>query len=307
MSIQVSNVGAMKQVPSSALLARLRGASKAYGQVQALAAIDLDVRAGEVLAILGANGAGKSTALGLLTGRLGVDQGHVELLGGDPRDPRLAGGIIERGLLLKLRFAFDQYVNLRPTLLAPGIASPLRDPGAVDFVVMYTFPGEATVTGLHIHSGVAGVNAPVTINTGIAAGPAAVEIAAPFRGQVVRQAQVLPGDMAGVASLRGLFSNPSGYYVNMHTSVYPGGIIRGQVMAAERAVMMARLSTANEVPAVTTVTASGLGTIEAVRAYEGGRLAAGTGGRYGRDRASRTDHAADGARSYGRGRVILRA
>ena len=57
-------------------------------------------------------------------------------VGGDPRDPRLAGGIIERGLLLKLRFAFDHYVNLRPTLLAPGIASPLANPGAVDFVVV---------------------------------------------------------------------------------------------------------------------------------------------------------------------------
>ncbi|MEN9619968.1 MAG: hypothetical protein RL499_161, partial [Actinomycetota bacterium] len=57
-------------------------------------------------------------------------------VGGDPRDPRLAGGIIERGLLLKLRFAFDHYVNLRPTLLAPGIASPLSDPGEVDFVVV---------------------------------------------------------------------------------------------------------------------------------------------------------------------------
>lgn len=57
-------------------------------------------------------------------------------VGGDPRDPQLAGGIIERGLLLKLRFAFDHYVNLRPTLLAPGIASPLSDPGAVDFVVV---------------------------------------------------------------------------------------------------------------------------------------------------------------------------
>ncbi|MCA1942137.1 MAG: 3-isopropylmalate dehydrogenase [Yonghaparkia sp.] len=57
-------------------------------------------------------------------------------VGGDPRDPRLAGGIIERGLLLKLRFAFDHYVNLRPTFLAPGIASPLADPGAVDFVVV---------------------------------------------------------------------------------------------------------------------------------------------------------------------------
>lgn len=57
-------------------------------------------------------------------------------VGGDPRDARLAGGIIERGLLLKLRFAFDHYVNLRPTLVLPGVESPLRDPGVVDFVVV---------------------------------------------------------------------------------------------------------------------------------------------------------------------------
>ncbi|MFT2692399.1 3-isopropylmalate dehydrogenase [Clavibacter zhangzhiyongii] len=57
-------------------------------------------------------------------------------VGGDPRDARLAGGIIERGLLLKLRFAFDHYVNLRPTTLLPGVASPLAAPGEVDFVVV---------------------------------------------------------------------------------------------------------------------------------------------------------------------------
>src|SRR5690554_6776243 len=57
-------------------------------------------------------------------------------VGGDPRDPRLAGGIIERGLLLKLRFAFDHYVNLRPTRLYPSVASPLANPGDVDFVVV---------------------------------------------------------------------------------------------------------------------------------------------------------------------------
>jgi 3-isopropylmalate dehydrogenase len=57
-------------------------------------------------------------------------------VGGDPRDPRLAGGIIERGMLLKLRFAFDHYVNLRPTAIYPSVESPLRDPGAVDFVVV---------------------------------------------------------------------------------------------------------------------------------------------------------------------------
>ncbi|WP_353988205.1 3-isopropylmalate dehydrogenase [Ruicaihuangia caeni] len=57
-------------------------------------------------------------------------------VGGDPRDPRLAGGIIERGLLLKLRFALDHYVNLRPATLFPGISSPLAAPGDVDFVVV---------------------------------------------------------------------------------------------------------------------------------------------------------------------------
>ncbi|TXK16332.1 3-isopropylmalate dehydrogenase [Homoserinibacter sp. GY 40078] len=57
-------------------------------------------------------------------------------VGGDPRDPRLAGGLIERGLLLKLRFAFDHYVNLRPTVLFPSVTSPLAEPGEVDFVVV---------------------------------------------------------------------------------------------------------------------------------------------------------------------------
>lgn len=57
-------------------------------------------------------------------------------VGGDPRDPRLVGGVIERGLLLRLRFAFDHYVNLRPTELYPSVQSPLRDPGTVDFVVV---------------------------------------------------------------------------------------------------------------------------------------------------------------------------
>jgi 3-isopropylmalate dehydrogenase len=57
-------------------------------------------------------------------------------VGGDPRDERLKGVSIERDLLLKLRFDFDHYVNLRPTTLFPGVASPLANPGAVDFVVV---------------------------------------------------------------------------------------------------------------------------------------------------------------------------
>ncbi|QSA97256.1 ABC transporter ATP-binding protein [Methylococcus sp. EFPC2] len=89
----MSNSIAQSERPAGALLARLRGVSKAYGAVQALSAADLDVSAGEVLALLGANGAGKSTALGLLTGRLSADAGRVELLGGDPRDPAIRRGI----------------------------------------------------------------------------------------------------------------------------------------------------------------------------------------------------------------------
>lgn len=57
-------------------------------------------------------------------------------VGGTPNDPRLAGANIERGLLLKLRFELDHYVNLRPTVVYPTVESPLRDPGDVDFVVV---------------------------------------------------------------------------------------------------------------------------------------------------------------------------
>ncbi len=147
--------------------------------------------------------------------------------------------------------------------------------GSVDFVILYTFPGEATFTGLHIHAGGAGVNGPVTVNSGLAAGANSVTIAAPFRGILSRQGQVLPDNAAGVATLRGMFENPAGYYVNLHSTVHPGGVIRGQVMRAESTTLLGLMSPANEVPAITNVTASGVGTIEAVRAYSNGRLAAG--------------------------------
>jgi 3-isopropylmalate dehydrogenase len=57
-------------------------------------------------------------------------------IGGAPGDPRLANANIERGLLLKLRFSLDQYVNLRPSILFPGVQSPLANPGIVDFIVV---------------------------------------------------------------------------------------------------------------------------------------------------------------------------
>ncbi len=67
-------------------------------------------------------------------------RGHDAILlgavGGRPGDPNLPPGILERGLLLKLRFELDHYVNLRPSRIYPGATSPLADPGEVDLVVV---------------------------------------------------------------------------------------------------------------------------------------------------------------------------
>ena len=48
----------------------------------------------------------------------------------------MPSGVLERGLLLKLRFALDHYVNLRPSKVYPSVGSPLANPGEVDFVVV---------------------------------------------------------------------------------------------------------------------------------------------------------------------------
>jgi 3-isopropylmalate dehydrogenase len=51
-------------------------------------------------------------------------------------DPSVPSGVLERGLLLRLRFALDHHVNLRPVRLFPGAASPLAGEPDIDFVVV---------------------------------------------------------------------------------------------------------------------------------------------------------------------------
>jgi 3-isopropylmalate dehydrogenase len=61
---------------------------------------------------------------------------HDVILLGAVGDPGVPSGVLERGLLLRLRFELDHYVNLRPAKLYPGVISPLAAPGDVDFVVV---------------------------------------------------------------------------------------------------------------------------------------------------------------------------
>ena len=94
---------------------------------------------------------------------------HDAILLGAVGDPGVPSGVLERGLLLKLRFAFDHYVNLRPTRLFPGVATPLAEPGDVDFLVVregtegpYVGNGGSMRTGTELE-----VTTEVSLNTAV--------------------------------------------------------------------------------------------------------------------------------------------
>ena len=87
-------------------LVELRGVSKAYGAVQAIDDVDLDLRAGEVLCLAGENGAGKSTVIKVLTGAIRRDAGTYRIDGAElghpgPAEARAAGvGVVYQELSL---------------------------------------------------------------------------------------------------------------------------------------------------------------------------------------------------------------
>lgn len=98
----------------------------------------------------------------LSTGKI-IDDNEVETLKkhdaiylGAIGHPDVKPGILEKGLLLKLRFALDQYINLRPVKLFPGVETPLKNkgPADIDYVVVrensggaYTGCGGNVMTG----------------------------------------------------------------------------------------------------------------------------------------------------------------
>lgn len=81
---------------SPLVLAHLRNARKSYGKLLALDDMDLQLRSGQVLALLGANGAGKSTAVSVMLGLVQAEQGEASLLGQPPlsMDARRRTGVM---------------------------------------------------------------------------------------------------------------------------------------------------------------------------------------------------------------------
>ncbi len=98
--------------PIAPSLARLQQVQVRYRDHTALHGIDLQVRAGQVLALLGRNGAGKSTAISVLLGLRRADAGQVELLGGDPqqRASRLGLGVMLQSTNLPPMLQVDELV-----------------------------------------------------------------------------------------------------------------------------------------------------------------------------------------------------
>ncbi|HEJ84165.1 MAG TPA: 3-isopropylmalate dehydrogenase, partial [Desulfobacteraceae bacterium] len=83
-------------------------------------------------------------------------RGFDSILLGAIGHPDVPPGVLEKGILLRIRFELDQYINLRPVRLYPGVETPLKDkgPAEIDYCVVrentgdqYTGAGGFTMKG----------------------------------------------------------------------------------------------------------------------------------------------------------------
>jgi uncharacterized protein (TIGR03437 family) len=128
---------------------------------------------------------------------------------------------------------------------------------AIFDVIYRNFP-VTNFTGLHIHSGAAQVSGPVTINSGLQ-GPVAV--AEGGSGRLHYEAEVDLNRAGALETVEGLVSNPSGFYINLHTTEQPAGAVRSQMLRTDRMEFPLNLMTSNEVPPITDLDASAAGKI----------------------------------------------
>jgi ABC-2 type transport system ATP-binding protein len=122
---------------SDASVAALAGIRKRYGSIVALDGLDLEVLPGALLAVLGENGAGKTTAIGVLLGLVRPDAGEVSLFGRPPAElaaRRHVGVMLQEATLpaeLRVREHIDLVASYYPAPLAVGAALELCGLGAL--------------------------------------------------------------------------------------------------------------------------------------------------------------------------------
>ncbi|HEY1337247.1 MAG TPA: CHRD domain-containing protein [Bryobacteraceae bacterium] len=153
---------------------------------------------------------------------------------------------------------------------ASGIASVTllraKDSGgnvvAADAVFNLDYTGFDTgtvFTGFHIHNGGAGINGPVIINTGIAGGANSVNADASGAGNLNYLVPMTPLDSSfanEVGTVNGIFNDPTPYYINIHTTIYGGGVMRDQLRNTEKSVFQVNMVASNETPPIAGLTAN---------------------------------------------------
>jgi uncharacterized protein (TIGR03437 family) len=135
------------------------------------------------------------------------------------------------------------------------------------------FAAGTNFVGMHIHRGLPGFNGPVVINSGLS-GPVS---AGTGSGNLHYPVDLDTTNAAGLSAAADLINNPGVYYVNIHTTAYPGGEVRGQLRRTDSETFPLLLMPSNEVPPVMDLAASAPGqiTFYTLRNYDGS-VAAGT-------------------------------
>jgi uncharacterized protein (TIGR03437 family) len=137
-------------------------------------------------------------------------------------------------------------------------------------------------TGFHIHKGPAGANAGVVLNTGIAGGTASVAIDPTGSGTLNYLIPVAPSDgavafAAEVDAINGLFDNPGGFYINIHTDKFGGGVVRDQLRNTDSATYQVSMLPSNETPPIVGLAAAGTSAVSIYTLRNAdGSVAAGT-------------------------------
>ena len=124
----------------------LRGLSKRYGRVQAVAGLDLDVPSGSFFGLVGPNGAGKTTTLSMATGLVRPDGGSVRLLGldvwADPVEAKRHVGVLPDGIKLFDRLSGRELVGYHGLLR--GMDRPTVESRTVQLLAALVWSRPAT-------------------------------------------------------------------------------------------------------------------------------------------------------------------